>query len=392
MEAGFGKRLVWRLEAIGHTLMAAIMQLLPAAQVFRLGELMGQLLWPWMRLRRATIIRNLRIACAPIGFEEAEKMARESFIRTMANLLCSSISLKAKGEKIEDILTIENPEILETACSKGHGVVLLLAHMGNWELLTRINHFFPKGTKSGAFYRPLNNLILNERVLKIREADGTRLFSKRDSLHQVGGFLRENGVIGILADQRVGRKGEVVSFFGRITRASPLPSLLARRCKSEVLALSVRTIAPGKWSVRYHEVEKPYHSQNCMNALEAAMKFSLLDCFWLQERWKVYISRRFTLRHWFGKDEIRSEKKHRAIVWLGEGEEKYEIPPDFIHGDLEWVFISKQKPESLMEMDRSEPLPIDFIVTKKADAELLRAASDLGIPVLNYSNFKIVRQ
>lgn len=392
MEAGFGKRLIWRLEAIGHTITAAVMRLLPPTQVFLLGERIGKLLWPWMKSRRATIIRNLRIACAPLGFEEAEKMARESFIRTMANLLCSSLSLKASNGGITEILTIENPELLEQACSKGRGVVILLAHMGNWELLTRLNHFFPKGIKSGAFYRPLNNLILNERVLKIRQADGTRLFSKRDNLHQVGGFLRENGVIGILADQRVGRKGEVVSFFGRVTRASPLPSLLARRCKSEVLALSLRTVAPGKWSARYHPVEKPYHSQNCMNALEHAMKSSLLDCFWLQERWKVYFSKKFTLRRWFGDDEIRSEKKHRAIVWVNEGEEMYEIPPDYFHGDLEWVFISNKHPDELVEMDRSKHLPIDFIVTKKADPELMRVAANLGIPVLNFANFRIIRR
>jgi KDO2-lipid IV(A) lauroyltransferase len=88
-----------------------------------------------------------------------------------------------------------------------------------------------------------------------RQADGARMFSKRNSLHHVSGFLRENGVVGILADQRVGWQGELVPFFGRLTRVSPVPSLLARRCKSEVLALSFRTVAPGTWSARYHPVE-----------------------------------------------------------------------------------------------------------------------------------------
>ncbi len=81
----------------------------------------------------------------------------------------------------------------------------------------------PEIEKTGGFYRPLNNPILNERVLREREGDGSRLFSKRDSLHHVSGFLRENGVVGILADQRVGKQGELVEYFGRLTRASPLP-------------------------------------------------------------------------------------------------------------------------------------------------------------------------
>jgi KDO2-lipid IV(A) lauroyltransferase len=392
MGAGFGKRLSWRLEAFGHSLLAALISFLPAEHVFRFGELSGKIIWPMMKTRRAIILRNLRIACAPLDNQAAEKMARDSFIRTVANLFSSSISSKAKGGKIDDLLVMENPELLEEAAAQGRGVVILLAHMGNWELLTRLNHFFPKGTNSGAFYRPLNNLILNERVLKLRQADGTRLFSKRDSLHQVGSFLRDNGVIGILADQRVGTQGEVVEFFGRVTRVSPLPSLLARRCKSEVLALSLRTIAPGKWSARYHKVEKPYRSANCMAALETAMNVSLLDCFWLQERWKVYVGKNTTLTGWLDNSDVRGKKPHRAMVWLRENEEKYVLPQGFLHGDVDWEFITNKHPQELEEIDRSKPFPIDFLVTREADAELLRSAAALGIPVLGYPDFKIVLQ
>lgn len=387
MSAGFGKRLTWRLEAFGHSFVAAFMRLLPAEDVFRFGEFIGKLMWPMVNLRRRSIVRNLRIACAPLDPAEADRMARESFIRTVANLVSSSISPKSRGGKIDEMLVVENPELLEEAIGKGRGVVILLAHMGNWELLTRLNHFFPKGTKSGAFYRPLNNLVLNERVLKAREADGTQLFSKRDSLHQVGGFLRDNGVIGILADQRVAYQGEVVSFFGRLTRVSPLPSLLARRCKSEVLALSLRTVAPGKWSARYHKVDKPYHSENCMKALEEAMKYSLLDVFWLQERWKAYIGRRKTPEKWLGTEELRGQKPHRMLFWLEQDEQKPELRKDFIHADIEWEFVSGKHPQELEEIDRSKPLPIDLIMALKDHEELRRAAKHLGIPFVNYSNY-----
>jgi Kdo2-lipid IVA lauroyltransferase/acyltransferase len=387
MVAGLGKRLSWRIEALGHSLVAAFMRILPAEDVFGLGEFIGKALWPLVNLRRRTIVRNLRVACAPIDPVEADQMARESFIRTVANLLSSSISSNARGGKIEEILSVENPEILEQAIAEGRGVVILLAHMGNWELLTRLNHFFPKGTKSGAFYRPLNNLILNERVLKMREADGTRLFSKRDSLHQVGGFLRDNGVIGILADQRVGRQGEVVRFFGRLTRVSPLPSLLVRRCKSEVLALSLRTVAPGKWSARYHQVEKPHHSENCMKALEEAMKVSLIDVFWLQERWKFHLKKRITPKMWIGKEGVRGTKPHRAMFWLESGEELPELQDDFLHVDIEWEFVSGKHPQELEEIDRSKPLPIDFIISSRRNNELIRAGRDLGIPVVSLSSY-----
>lgn len=386
MAAGFGKRLSWRLEAAGHSLVGAVMKHLPAADVFSFGEFVGKLIWPLMKSRQRLIVRNLRIALAPLDPVEADRMARASFVRTVANLVSSSISEKAEGGKIEEMLEVENPELLEEAVAEGRGVVLLLAHMGNWELLTRLNRFFPKGTHSGAFYRPLNNPILNEWLLKEREADGTRLFSKRDSLHQVGGFLRDNGVIGILADQRVALKGEVVEFFDRLTRASPLPGLLVRRCKSEVLALSLRTVGPGKWSVRYHRVERPYDSTNCMKGLERAMRVSPIDVFWLQERWKFYVSGSVAPSAWLGKEHYRGAKPHRALAWQTESDGEFPFPKGFLHGDIEWEIVSGRSPADLEEIDRSKPLPVDFILAS-GDSEILRrVARELGITVVNVAD------
>ncbi|MEY3395106.1 MAG: hypothetical protein RL346_1342 [Verrucomicrobiota bacterium] len=382
MVAGSGKRVSWRIEAMGHSLVAFLTRLLPAGHVFRIGELLGGILWPMIKSRKRIIIRNLRIACAPVAPAQAETMARDSFVRSVANLLSSSISSSSRGGRLEEMLVVENPQVMADAVAQGRGVVLLLAHMGNWELLTRLNHFFPKGVKSGALYRPLNNPILNKRVLRMREADGTRLFSKRDSLHQIGGFLRENGVIGILADQRVGRQGDVIPFFGRLTTVSPLPSLLARRCGSEVLALSLKTMAPGKWSARYHRVEKPYHSANCMKALEEAMQVSLPDVFWLQERWKIYFRKNITPKTWFKDEALRGRKPHRAIYWIGENEGEPEIPEGFTHGDIEWEFVRGKSCVDLGTIDRSKSLPIDFIMISARNEELLRVAGGLEIPVL----------
>ncbi|MFD2255155.1 lysophospholipid acyltransferase family protein [Luteolibacter algae] len=364
------------------------MRQLPAETVFCVGEAMGKMIWPFMTRRQQTISRNLRVALAgeELSLDEIAEFARNSFIRTTANLVSSAITSKASKEGLGDLLTVENPEVMDAAVAKGRGVVLLLAHMGNWELLTRMHRTFPEGTKSGAFYRPLNNPILNERVLKEREADGTRLFSKRDSLHQVGGFLRENGVIGILADQRVGMQGENVSFFGRITKASPLPSLLVRRCKSEVLALSLKTVAPGKWSARYHKVEKPYNSSNCMRALEEAMKVSPLDVFWLQERWKLYISGEVPLREWLSKEELRGEKPHRAVIWTKPGEETRSLPEGFQHGDVHYERVSGKSVDELGDLDQSKLLPIDFVLTFSADDELWKRGKELGIPVYSLEN------
>ncbi|MBG7608881.1 MAG: hypothetical protein IZT59_12770 [Verrucomicrobia bacterium] len=388
MAADFSKRLSWRMEAAAHSVVAAVMRQLPVERVFVFGEFLGKLIWPLMKKRQKTIARNLRIATeGKFTPDEIDVMAHRSFVRTVANLLCSSVSAKAPGKDLTELMEVENPELMKEALAEGNGVVLLLAHMGNWELLTRLKAFDPGIVNLGGFYRPLNNPILNERVLKEREFDGSRLFSKRDSLHIVSGFLKDDGVVGILADQRVAFQGKVAGFFGKLTRSSPLPSLLARRCKSEVLALSLTTVEPGKWKARYHRVEKPYDTANCSDALERAMRVSIEDVFWLQERWRVYLGEGVPPAKWLGKEDVRGRNPHRALVWMTEEQKDMELPAGCVHGDIVNERCVGARIGDLESIDRSKPLPVDYILVFSENEELRKEAKALGIPMFPISLF-----
>jgi hypothetical protein len=124
-----------------------------------------------------------------------------------------------------------------------------------------------------------------------------------------------------------------------------------------------------------------------MKALEEAMKVSLIDVFWLQERWKFHLKKRITPKMWIGKEGVRGTKPHRAIFWLESGEELPELQDDFLHVDIEWEFVSGKHPQELEEIDRSKPLPIDFIISSRRNNELIRAGRDLGIPVVSLSSY-----
>ena len=403
------KRWKWRLEWLGQIAVEKFAGLLPGPLVFRLGEALGGLAWYFMPFRQRVIFRNLRIAFyGEYDLPALRQMARETFRRTAANLLSALHSTRLSAAAVDALVTVENQDLLVDALTRSPGLVLLPSHMGNWELLTRINHKFPPGHKIGAFYRPLNNRLLDARVLAQRELDGTRLFSKRDSLHIVTGFLREGGIIGILADQRVGKQGERVRFFGRLTRASPLPSLMIRRSRSEVLAMSLITEAPGKWKIRYHRVRQPFKTEDCMMAIEAALKASPADVFWFQERWKLYVSGKVSLRDWLGPDTLGAGKPHRALLWLAGAPAGWRVPESWIHPDVIYEMVlapGQPKPawltgaeilhtappssdrdalrKSIAEIDLAAGLPIDYILTCQATKALEKAARKESIPLIS---------
>lgn len=402
----------WRLEWLAQTGLEKLAGVLPGRWVFRLGELLGGFAWHFVKERRQIVLRNLRIAFyGEHDLPTLRRMARDCFRRTGANLLSALHTASLPAERIGEILSVENPEMLEQALSGSPGLVFMPSHMGNWEILTRMNRMFPPGHKTGAFYRPLNNPLLNARVVAQRAVDGTRLFSKNDSLHNVTGFLREGSLIGILADQRVGMQGEAVRFFGRLTRASPLPSLMARRSRSEVLTMSIITDSPGKWRVVYHPVRRPLKTTDCMASLETAMKASPIDVFWLQERWKVYVNPKRTINEWLGSDLCGAGKPHRALLWLSGAPADWQLPEDWVHPDVIYEIVlapgqarpswatgteplhtvsvtndRKEMAKALATIDAAHGLPIDYILTAGASKALKKASDAESIPLVSLSH------
>ena len=394
------KRLKWRAEWLAQTSVEAWVARLPGPWVFRLGEWIGGWLWRVMRQRRIIVRKNLRIALAGEKTQaEICDLARESFARSVANLLSAVHTAHLAADVLEARVTVENPEVLEKAIQDGTGCILLPPHMGNWEILARISRLFPSGRSLGALYRPLNNPHLDARLTERRRSEGTRMFSKRDSLLEITRFLKGGGIIGILADQRAGPQGVMSNFFGRLTRSSPLPYLLMRRCKVPAFSISVRTVRPGYWALRYHPVGAPGDTQACMDAIERAMCESLVDVFWFQDRWKCYASRRTPIRKWLGGCEIQSQKHpHRALIWQVGMPADAPLPPEWEQPDVRYELAlgEDQAPPAwaseacvihrvpacrndkeiriqLTRIGRTAELPLDFVLSPRPDAALHRA-------------------
>ena len=334
----FFKKVMWRIEYAGHWAIESVVGRLPTTWSYYLGERLAGFIWHLMPRRRSTVINNLRIVLSKNHtVESIEALAEESFRRSGGNLLAAARTARMKPDQLGEVLKVENPELMEEAIAEGKGVVLILAHMGNWELMSRLPHFCPEGTSVGGVYRMLNNPLMDAKVLKRREADGSQMFSKRDQFYKMAEFIRDGGVLGVLADQRTGRSGELTHYFGRMTRVSPIPKLLARRTGCRVVALSMMSDGPGYWRNRYIEVEKPYTTANCTKALEEAILASPLDVFWLQQRWKTYVrTGGFSFQNWLNKVQERSTKPHRVLLWLPDVPQDWKLADDWIHADVDY--------------------------------------------------------
>jgi KDO2-lipid IV(A) lauroyltransferase len=399
----------WRLEYLAYRGLEGAIGVLPAGFAARLGEVLGGASYHFLRKRRQTVLRNLRIVFAGEKSRgEIELLAREVFRRTGSNLVASLHTATVDREGLERSVEVVGLDTFEAAVREGRGVVVVLAHMGNWELLAQqFPLIIPAGYKGATVYRPLNNPLLNKRVEDTRAQAGTGLFSKKDSPLAMTAFLREGGVLGMLSDQRAGNAGEIIPFMGRLTSCTPLPSIFARRTHARVMGVSLTTLSAGRWRLRFHELKGEPTTAGCMALLEELIRTSPSDVFWLQDRWRPGRQDPRVLAGKLPKDPatLRGSKPRRVLVWLhaadtGELKLSPGVPADIVYeyalpdgaARPTWIpaearvhgWRTGRYDEALKRADDAEVLPLDAVLLTKDDAALVKACRRAAI-----ASFKI---
>ena len=382
----WARRLKWRVELVGYCVIEAGLGLLPLPWVTRAGRTAGAMAHAVLKRRRRTVWRNLRIAFAGERTPaELEAMTREVFCRAGSNLLGALRTAKMGERSLAGALVIRDEAVYREAAARGKGVVMVLAHMGNWEALAQwFPKLLPPGTEGATVYRPLNNPLMNARVTAARARRGVRLFSKDDSPLAMAGFLRRGGVLGVLADQRAGEHGELVPFFGRNASCTPIPSILARRTGAVIVGISLKTLAPGRWELRFHGIgaEEPTTAA-VVGLLERMMRESPADVFWLQERWRPNRGQPAKVSGRTPKGgALVPAKRRRALLWT-DAAGAVPLAPVAAPDDVDFFTLERRPGEAaeayLLRVDAAAALPLDFVVGGEGDAELREACRSLGI-------------
>ncbi len=298
---GFLKWLLYWLARLSISLLSSI----PVKVSCRLGAIVGGLLWRLLSKRRRIVEKNLKIVDTWLNAEGSNhggssvSSSKEVFRRTCGNMIAGFSFGRMSKERMKTHLDIQGIEHMQDALSEGRGVILILAHMGPWELLTAMAALGPElgiEAKMAAIYRPLDNDYLDAWVRRTRQKNNTTLFNRKDGFHKPASFVKEGNILGILSDQRASR-GPRVPFFGRKVPTTPLPGLLHKRTDAPMLSLAVETTGLAKWRLTLFPVELPNELQNrtedkealaraTNQALENSLSKSVNDAFWLHNRFR----------------------------------------------------------------------------------------------------------
>ena len=223
------------------------------------------------------------------------RLVRRHFQRLGANLLCSVKLTAMPPEKILRRVKVDNIEAMDREFRAGVPVVLVLSHLGIWELFAQLMPKFVGYVRNASVYQKLGNRFIDAHVRRTRGQTGLELFDRQQGFQPVIDLLRSGGGVGVLSDQHAGDHGLWTPFFGRLASTSPLPALLAKRTRAALIAAGVYTIGPARWRLVFTERFDPPKAEGSVveltaeinQIIERQIRVAPEDWFWVHNRWKT---------------------------------------------------------------------------------------------------------
>lgn len=212
-----------------------VCRILPKKWAMALGTGIGKLLYRTLKKRRQIALNNLQIAFGnDIAEEKRRDICKSSFINLSKTIIEFMRFTKLNPDNIWQEVSVEGKEHLDAAFEKGKGVIVVLTHFGNWEMLSLVwGVLIPNRATAIAF--PLKNEKLNAYISRNRELLSLKLIPRKNAIRATLRALKNNEAVGFFADQNAGDQGVFIEFFGKPASTSRAPVTIALKTGTPIL-------------------------------------------------------------------------------------------------------------------------------------------------------------
>lgn len=279
-------------------LLARFIQLLPLKIALSIGGLFGFLGYYIFYPRTRVALDNLNMTLGKEKSQrELKKIARDMYRNFGKNIIEFMRIPILTRETIDELITIEGLENLNNAWDQKKGVLILTAHIGNWELLAAT--FAIKGCPVNLVTRDIRNRYINTFWMDCRRRIGINAIHKREALKEVIRRLRNNELVGFVLDQNVDRRdGVFVAFFGLPACTINSVAVLSKRFDAPVVPAFIIRQKDERHRVIFEkpilfeergEMEEDivYNTQVYTDIIERYIREKPEQWIWVHKRWKT---------------------------------------------------------------------------------------------------------
>lgn len=263
----------------------------------RLGAGIGWLAGVVVRIRRDEVDKNLARAFPGRTQAWRSEVARRSYMHFGRE---AAVFFRMSGWSTEEIsarVQMLGFTPLREAADQDRGVVLLTAHLGNWEMAGA--SIVASGIPIEVVGKGMTNRRVGADLVEIREQLGMRVIDVADASKDVLRSLRSGRTVALLGDQNAARGRVFVRFFGREASTSRGPAIFAlRRDVPVFVGFAIRQ--PG-WDQSYvieacqldfeRTGDLEADTRSMLTAYHRALERAIVSApdqyFWQHKRWKT---------------------------------------------------------------------------------------------------------
>lgn len=222
-----------RLISVALPILAWVFQHLSRKNALRVGARFGAWLYKKSRYSREMAINNLRRAYGKkMTEDEIENTARASFINVGKDF-AEFCRLPHLPQEMTSIITVEGTEVLNNLVARGKGIILVSAHLGNWELIYATLAL--KGYDVCVVVQEQKIGALEKLVQEVRKTTGATVFQRGLSIRGVYEALKAGKIVLVIADQHGGKNGVLGRFFDQVVSLPKGPIAFACRTDSVIV-------------------------------------------------------------------------------------------------------------------------------------------------------------
>ncbi len=206
---------------------------LPVKVSYKLASLLADIKYFFSFRERKEIVENLRIVLPDKDTKTLKRCSREIF-RNFSKYLVDFFRFeKLNKEYIARNIEIINKEYVDRALEKGKGVIIIAAHLGNWELGGAIMGVL--GYKTNVIALDHKNKMVNDFFVNQRRMKNENVISIGVALKKCFAALKKNEVLCILGDKDFTNHGTVINFFGKATLLPKGPAAFSLKTGAEIV-------------------------------------------------------------------------------------------------------------------------------------------------------------
>ncbi|MFA6129635.1 MAG: lysophospholipid acyltransferase family protein [Candidatus Omnitrophota bacterium] len=197
----------------------------PLRLVYAIAVFLADLHYFFAFRDRRFVKANLKIIFPEKENRQLRKISRMVF-RNFAKYLVDFFRFeKLNRTYIDKNIKLKNLHYFDQALAAGKGVVVLTAHLGNWELggvvLAQLGYPF------WAVALSHKNIKVNDFFVSQRARKGVNVIAMGKAIRSCISEIRNNHMVALVGDRDFTEKGVIIDFFGKPTRFPEGPAALS---------------------------------------------------------------------------------------------------------------------------------------------------------------------